>query len=119
MSEITAASQEQSSGIEEVNRAIAQMDEMTQQNAALVEQAAAAAESMQEQSVNLAQAVAVFKLGASAVQMAPVVAMSKPPVEKKVSVSRPVTSRTQVAVAKPLSTPKRPTGGSNDEWEEF
>ena len=62
MNEITAASQEQSSGIEEVNRAIGQMDEMTQQNAALVEQAAAAAESMQEQAVQLAQAVSVFKL---------------------------------------------------------
>uniref|UniRef100_UPI001CB90F51 methyl-accepting chemotaxis protein n=1 Tax=Sulfuriferula thiophila TaxID=1781211 RepID=UPI001CB90F51 len=49
MSEITAASHEQSMGIEEVNRAISQMDETTQQNAALVEQAAAAAKSMQDQ----------------------------------------------------------------------
>lgn len=62
MSEITAASQEQSAGIEEVNRAINQMDEITQQNAALVEQAAAAAESMQEQAAVLTQAVSVFKL---------------------------------------------------------
>jgi methyl-accepting chemotaxis protein len=62
MGEITAASQEQSSGIEEVNRAIARMDEMTLQNAALVEQAAAAAESTQAQAVKLAQAVFVFKL---------------------------------------------------------
>jgi methyl-accepting chemotaxis protein len=62
MGEITAASQEQSSGIEEINRAIAQMDEMTQQNAALVEEAAAAAESMQNQAGKLAESVAVFKL---------------------------------------------------------
>lgn len=62
MQEITAAGQEQSSGIEEVNRAITQMDEMTQQNAALVEQAAAAAESMDEQAGALAQAVSAFKL---------------------------------------------------------
>ncbi|MFZ6742788.1 methyl-accepting chemotaxis protein [Undibacterium sp. JH2W] len=62
MSEITAASQEQSSGIEQVNLAITQMDEMTQQNAALVEQAAAAAESMEEQAVALAKAVSVFQL---------------------------------------------------------
>ena len=62
MSEITAASQEQSSGIEQVNLAITQMDEMTQQNAALVEQAAAAAESMEEQAVELARAVSVFQL---------------------------------------------------------
>ncbi|MFZ6747612.1 methyl-accepting chemotaxis protein [Undibacterium sp. Ren11W] len=62
MSEISAASQEQSSGIEQVNLAITQMDEMTQQNAALVEQAAAAAESMEEQAYELATAVSVFKL---------------------------------------------------------
>ena len=62
MSEIAAASQEQSSGIEEVNQAVMQMDHVTQQNAALVEEAAAAAESMQEQARNLVQAVAVFKL---------------------------------------------------------
>jgi methyl-accepting chemotaxis protein len=62
MGEITSASQEQSHGIEEINRAIAQMDEMTQQNAALVEQAAAAAESMKGQASMLAKAVSVFKL---------------------------------------------------------
>ncbi|WP_034296572.1 methyl-accepting chemotaxis protein [Herbaspirillum sp. RV1423] len=60
--EISAASTEQSTGIEEVNRAITQMDEVTQQNAALVEQAAAAAQSLQEQAGKLAQVVSVFKL---------------------------------------------------------
>ncbi len=63
MAEITAASHEQSTGIEEVNRAIAQMDEVTQQNAALVEQAAAAAQSMYDQANSLAQAVSLFNLG--------------------------------------------------------
>ena len=48
VAEISAASQEQSSGIEQVNKAITQMDEVTQQNAALVEQAAAAAESLKK-----------------------------------------------------------------------
>ncbi|MGB8077594.1 MAG: methyl-accepting chemotaxis protein [Gallionella sp.] len=62
MAEIAAASNEQSSGIEEVNRAITQMDDVTQQNAALVEEAAAAAESMQGQSEALKQAVSFFKL---------------------------------------------------------
>ena len=62
MSEIAAASQEQSAGIEEVNRAISQMDEVTQQNAALVEEAAAAAASMQEQATNLMKEVSAFKL---------------------------------------------------------
>ncbi|MFA7243030.1 MAG: methyl-accepting chemotaxis protein [Sulfuricellaceae bacterium] len=64
MAEISAASVEQSSGIEQVNLAITQMDEVTQQNAALVEEAAAAAESLEEQAHNLSQAVSVFKLDA-------------------------------------------------------
>ena len=62
MGEITVASQEQSVGIEEVNRAISQMDEMTQQNAALVEEAAAAAFSMREQAQLLQRSVSAFKL---------------------------------------------------------
>ncbi|QDJ51982.1 methyl-accepting chemotaxis protein [Bordetella hinzii] len=67
MGEISAASEEQSSGIEQVNRAVTQMDEVTQQNAALVEEAAAAAGSLQEQARQLAEAVAVFKLNAGEV----------------------------------------------------
>ncbi|WP_426076625.1 methyl-accepting chemotaxis protein [Janthinobacterium sp. PSPC3-1] len=62
ITEITAASSEQSVGIDEINRAIGQMDAVTQQNAALVEEAAAAAESMQDQAHKLAQIVSVFKL---------------------------------------------------------
>ncbi len=61
MSEITAASVEQSAGIERVNQVICQMDGVTQQNAALVEQAAAAAESLEEQAQNLAVTVGCFK----------------------------------------------------------
>ena len=61
MAEIMSASQEQSAGIEQVNKAIVHMDEATQQNAALVEEAAAAAASLQDQAVNLAQTVSVFK----------------------------------------------------------
>ncbi|MGV8893705.1 MAG: methyl-accepting chemotaxis protein [Burkholderiaceae bacterium] len=74
MREITAASQEQSTGIEQVNQAITQMDETTQQNAALVEQAATAAASMEEQAVRLAQLVSAFKLtsGGAGVQATPV-----------------------------------------------
>jgi methyl-accepting chemotaxis protein len=62
MGGITAASEEQSVGIAEVSRALGQIDDITQQNAALVEQAAAAAESLQEQSDTLAHAVATFRL---------------------------------------------------------
>ena len=64
MAEIAAASNEQSTGIEQVNLAITQMDKVTQQNSALVEEAAAAAESMQEQAGTLMEAVSIFKLGA-------------------------------------------------------
>ena len=59
---ISVASTEQAEGIAEVNRAVGQMDDMTQQNAALVEEAAAAAESLHEQTVNLARAVSVFQI---------------------------------------------------------
>jgi len=59
---ISHASAEQAEGIAEVNQAVGQMDDMTQQNAALVEQAAAAAASLQEQAVHLSQAVAVFEV---------------------------------------------------------
>ena len=65
MSEITAASEEQTSGIDQINRAITQMDEVTQQNAALVEEAAAAAGSLQDQASGLANMVSVFKLNAA------------------------------------------------------
>jgi methyl-accepting chemotaxis protein len=60
--EITAAASEQSEGIGQVNGAVAQLDQMTQQNAALVEESAAAAESLKEQAVKLAQVVATFRL---------------------------------------------------------
>ncbi|OEZ69862.1 methyl-accepting chemotaxis protein III [Janthinobacterium sp. HH103] len=62
MADITAASQEQSEGIEQINQAITQMDDVTQQNAALVEQAAAAAAGMQQQAVQLATLVDSFQL---------------------------------------------------------
>lgn len=61
MEKITAASAEQQTGIEHIHQALGQMDDITQQNAALVEEAAAAAESMREQTIKLSEAVAVFK----------------------------------------------------------
>jgi methyl-accepting chemotaxis protein len=62
MGEITAASEEQSAGIEQINQAVLQMDDVTQQNAALVEEAAAASAAMQEQASALARTVAIFQL---------------------------------------------------------
>jgi methyl-accepting chemotaxis protein len=71
MAEISAASLEQSSGIEQVNVAISQMDDVTQQNAALVEEAAAAAESLEDQARQMVGVVARFKLEADAKTQAP------------------------------------------------
>ncbi|HEY5798677.1 MAG TPA: methyl-accepting chemotaxis protein [Burkholderiaceae bacterium] len=64
MGEISSASQEQEAGITQINRAVSDMDSVTQQNAALVEQAAAAAAALQDQAAQLAQVVGVFKLDA-------------------------------------------------------
>ncbi|MES2933666.1 MAG: methyl-accepting chemotaxis protein [Pseudomonadota bacterium] len=65
--EIASASYEQTIGIEQINQAISQMDDVTQKNAALVEQAAAAAASMQEQASSLARVVSIFKLESTSV----------------------------------------------------
>jgi len=62
MSEITAASQDQSKGIEQINQAIIEMDNVTQQNTALVEQAATAAQSLQDQAAEVANVVSIFKM---------------------------------------------------------
>ena len=77
--EITNASDEQRTGIEQINEAIGQMDNVTQQNAALVEEAAAAAQSLKIQSDNLSRVVGVFKLAENAGRAAPTgVSASKP-----------------------------------------
>ncbi len=74
---ISAASGEQSTGIEQINLAVVQMDSVTQQNAALVEQAAAAAVSLQEQAAQLDAAVAAFRVEAHALEAAPRAAMPR------------------------------------------
>jgi methyl-accepting chemotaxis protein len=71
ISEIAAASDEQRTGIEQVNQAIVQMDQVTQQNAALVEEAAAAAEAMQDQASGLAGLVGTFRTGTEGRQAVP------------------------------------------------
>jgi methyl-accepting chemotaxis protein len=114
MAEITSATQEQTGGIEQVNSAIAQMDQVTQQNAALVEEAAAAATSMQDQAATLAGVVSVFKLDRShdlgAVKAAPV---SKAP-------ARPALPRASAPVAKPAAkSGKRAPVAASADWEEF
>ncbi|WP_343653677.1 methyl-accepting chemotaxis protein [Herbaspirillum sp.] len=90
VAEISAASHEQSDGIEQINQAIVQMDEVTQQNAALVEQAAAAAQSLQEQSARLCDTVSIFKLGGNETSRAPA---ARKPVAPKPATAKPAASR--------------------------
>jgi methyl-accepting chemotaxis protein len=128
MKEITAASHEQSAGIAQVNQAIVQMDEMTQQNATLVQEASAAADSLQDQALALTQAVAVFKLkGAGEPPPAPVA--SKPPAramragapDPRPAMSKPKSPPLPLPLPKPEPPmrPKKAATPGTDEWEEF
>jgi methyl-accepting chemotaxis protein len=106
MSEIMAATVEQNAGIGQINDAVVEMDSTTQQNAALVEQASAAATAMQQQAAQLADAVSVFKLhGAQAAFAAP----SRAPAARA---KKPVR-----ALAAGRATPR--AGADRDEWETF
>ena len=110
MSEMMSASQEQSAGIEQINIAVTQMDNVTQQNAALVEEAAAAAQAMQEQVNSLNEVVSVFRVGniAGGREAPPrVVSRPPPPLAARRPPATPKPSRP--AVAKP----------SEIEWEQF
>jgi methyl-accepting chemotaxis protein/methyl-accepting chemotaxis protein-1 (serine sensor receptor) len=119
MSEITAASQEQSSGIEQVNTAITQMDQVTQQNAALVEEAAAAAESLEEQARSLQQAVAIFRVAQGAAPARPVApAPRTAPKVTTLPTAKAAAKPAPRAVAAPAAKPKAAAGGE-DQWEEF
>ncbi|MDP1903680.1 MAG: methyl-accepting chemotaxis protein [Pseudomonadota bacterium] len=114
MGEISAASTEQTQGIEQVNSAIAQMDEVTQQNAALVEEAAAAAESLQDQAAGLTQAVAVFRTAAAA----PVVGRNNP------APTRPAARAIAQAPHAPgpvraMAKASPAAASADNEWEEF
>lgn len=118
--EITAASVEQSSGIADVNQSISNLDQMTQQNAALVEQSAAAAQSMREQADQLAQAVAVFKINAMLRQNPAKDITPKP--QKLALASIPAPAPAKKALAAPVSPKSRPAvaAGSDDgSWENF
>ena len=114
MDEISAASQEQSDGIEQVSQAVGQMDQVTQQNAALVQQASAAAASLEEQANRLEEAVAVFQVvsaqsARSALPPQRVAASSAP--------SKPALGKAAPSAATP--SPRQATPQHHDEWEEF
>ena len=120
MAEITSASQEQSLGIAQVNEAILQMDQMTQQNAALVEQAAAAAQSMQDEAGTLAQSVSVFKLAdgqgqgrESTPRLAPVRALAS----ARAAASAPAAPTRKLVAVRASGLQAKANMGSD--WEEF
>ncbi|MEA9581205.1 methyl-accepting chemotaxis protein [Xanthomonas nasturtii] len=115
MGEISAASQEQSAGIEQVNQTITQMDETTQQNAALVEEATAAARALEEQAMGLTEAVAVFKTDATYAAPAVRAAPARPVVSSGVKAKVAAAGRT--LASKPRAVV---TASSNDSsWQEF
>jgi methyl-accepting chemotaxis protein len=125
MAEISAAGMEQSAGIDQINQAVGQMDNATQQNAALVEEAAAAAASLREQAGRLVQTVSVFKLNdnAGAYQALP---------QTEVKIAQPALKAafkpTLVSSAKPAAPsssavaagrPRAVAAPASDEWETF
>jgi methyl-accepting chemotaxis protein len=113
MSEITAATREQVDGIEQINQAVTQMDQVTQQNAALVEEAAAAAESLQDQAGKLVQVVSVFNTGHSTGAVSTPVRSIKP-------AARPVVQRSPVVkIARPANNRPRIEAAKGDDWEQF
>jgi methyl-accepting chemotaxis protein len=140
MSDIAAASAEQSAGIEQVNLSIIEMDGMTQQNAALVEQAAAAFQSLQDQAAELQRVVSIFKLAegeeaaaaeaaapvsaSTAVATRAVVARPARPQLKKQAGRKPASAKADEAPApesgSASSTSKKvAAAAASDDWEEF
>jgi methyl-accepting chemotaxis protein len=122
--EIAAASTEQNAGVEEINRAVIQMENVTQQNAALVEEAAASSLSLQEQSDRMARLVSKFRLGEEVVKAVQPAAPAQP----KAAARAPMTPFSPKEVVKlvPRTMPIRKfkTGSSgqaavDDKWREF
>jgi methyl-accepting chemotaxis protein len=105
IADITSAAQEQTSGIEQVNTAVSQMDEMTQQNAALVEEATAASQAVAEQATNMAKMMEFFQTDGSA-----------PAVQTRASA---MSSPRAASSAARSPAPKARASGSDDEWAEF
>jgi len=111
MGEIEIASGEQSRGIEQVNIAVGQMDEVTQQNAALVEQASAAAQAMAEQATTLRSAISVFRVEGAA---APHPTASRIP-SKVIHARKPSVTRDKAPVTKTDAL----AAARSDNWQTF
>ena len=103
VAEIAAASREQSSGIEQVNKAVMQMDEMTQQNAALVEQASAASKAMEQQSATLVSQIGYFRTGTAYTAPTPIATHTPP------SAVRAAATSSCISQPRKRSAPMRPS----------
>jgi methyl-accepting chemotaxis protein len=136
MSDIASASAEQSAGIEQVNLSIIEMDGMTQQNAALVEEAAAAFQSLQDQAAELQRVVSIFKLAegeeqaivdapapaaaATASRAVVVRPAAKPQLKKPAAAKAKKPAQQERAADAPASTAKKvAAAAASDDWEEF
>jgi methyl-accepting chemotaxis protein len=123
VAEISSASKEQSEGIEQINLAITQMDQVTQQNAALVEQAAAASQALLEQAERLERTVSVFKT-----DQRDVTAIGNAPQRQTTTLDSAAVARTLSAQSKPHREKENPraiavsqvsSATDNHEWEQF
>ncbi|HZY16826.1 MAG TPA: methyl-accepting chemotaxis protein, partial [Ramlibacter sp.] len=118
MGEISAASREQSSGVAQIEDAVHQMDQTTQQNAALVEESAAAADSLKIQAQQLVGSVSVFKLGAGReASNAPALACA-PAARAPRPATRPAMPQTGKPASAPTAELPRRTG-TDDDWQTF
>ena len=123
IAEIAAASQEQSSGIDQVNSAVTQMDQAVQQNASLVEEATAATESMKNQAAVLLRMVSRFKLGAEQMDVNQLHTQAASPQAPPMNTPAPIkvrgNARLTPTFAAALRAPKAYPAGGNGQWEAF
>lgn len=118
MDEISAASQEQSDGIEQVSQAVTQMDQVTQQNASLVQEASSASASLEEQAQRLEDVVSVFRLpGGASHQALPGTRATA--TRASVSAPRSTSGASTQASTRQVPSQQASTRQEEDEWEEF
>ena len=120
ISDISAATTEQTMGISQVSDAVNQLDQVTQQNAALVEESAAAADSLNQQAARLVEAVSVFKLGSHSLAPVPRPAprasiVAKPTAKLMKGTAAPAAGSPALALVKTSVKP----GTSKEDWESF
>ncbi len=111
ISEIGVTTQEQESGISQINQAITQLDSVTQQNAALVEESTSAAESLSEQAAKLVELMSVFNIAHASVAPSPSASPRRQP-QTAPALKKP-------AALKPALKPALASRNNNHDWEQF